>query len=62
MWCSISIFRTPLDLMESQTAEFAPTAARLRWTHCGIHPERLQREAGSVLPPVGNGGMTPKQL
>ena len=41
MWCSVSIFSTLLDywdLMESQTAEFAPVALHLRWTHCGIHP------------------------
>lgn len=55
MWCSVPIFSPLLaywDLMESQTAEFAPAALHLRWTHCGIHPLCLHRDAGPVLPPV----------
>lgn len=56
MWCGVPIFSTLLDywdLMESQTAEFAPMALHLRWTHCGIHPLCLHKDTSPVLPPVG---------
>lgn len=55
MWCSVAIYSTLLDywdLMESQTAEFAPVVFHLTWSHCGIHPLCLHKDTGAVLPPV----------
>lgn len=53
IWCSVPIFSTLLDywdLMESQTAEFAPL--HLRWTHCSIHLLCLHNHTSPVLPLV----------
>lgn len=63
MWCSVSIFSTLLDywdLMESQTAEFAPVALHVRWAHCGIHPLCLHKDTSPVLPPACEKGKKKK--
>lgn len=56
LWCSIPIFSSLLecsDLMELQSAEFAPAALSLRWTHCSrLYKQFLHADSRAVLPPV----------